>query len=54
MSYEKIYVSPNVDKSIISKDCLYRLGVLDPNLFLNKSEEEHNYSINTSKEEIDK
>ena len=33
-SYEKIYVSPDVTKSIVSKDCLYRLGVLDPNLFL--------------------
>jgi hypothetical protein len=35
-SYEKIYVSPDVDKSILSKDTLYRLGVLDPNLFLNE------------------
>ena len=24
MSYEKIYVSPDVNKSIVSKDCLYR------------------------------
>ena len=53
-SYEKIYVSPDVDKSILSKDSLYRLGVLDPNLFLNESEDEHNYSINNLKEEIDK
>ena len=43
-----------MDKSILSKDTLYRLGVLDPNLFLNESEEEHSYSVNTSKEEIDK
>ena len=43
-----------MDKSILSKDSLYRLGVLDPNLFLNESEDEHNYSINNLKEEIDK
>ena len=35
--YEKCYVSPDVTKSIVSKDWLYRLGLLDPNLFLNES-----------------
>ena len=33
---------------------MYRLGVLDPNLFLNETEDEHNYSINNLTEEIDK
>merc|ERR1712105_154584 len=53
-SYEKIYVSEDVDKSILSKDTLHRLGVLDPNLFLNETEDEHNISINNFKQEIDK
>ena len=53
-SYEKIYVSPDVDKSILSKDTLYRLGVLDPSLFLNETEDDHNYSVNNLTEEIDK
>ena len=53
-THEKIYVSPDVDKSILSKDSLYRLKVLDPNLFLNETEDEHNFSINNLKEEIDK
>ena len=43
-----------MDKSILSKDTLYRLGVLDPNLFLNETEDEHNYSINNLSEQIDK
>ena len=53
-SHEKIYVSPEVDKSILSKDTLYRLEALDPDLFLNEPDDENEYSVNNISEEIDK
>ena len=48
-SWERIYTSPDLDMSLISKDCMIRLGILDPKLFI--SEREANaFSINTVEE----
>ena len=33
-SWEKVYVSPDVKTSLLSKDCLIRLRVIDPKQFL--------------------
>ena len=33
-SWERIYVSPELEMSLISKDCMIRLGILDPKQFL--------------------
>ena len=53
-SHEKIYLSPEVYKAILSKDTLYRLEALDPDLFLNEPDEENEYSVNNISEEVDK
>ena len=53
-SHEKIYVNQEVDKSILSKDTLYRLEALDPDLFLNEADDESNFLVNNVSEEIDK
>ena len=45
-SWEKVYVSPDVKVSLLSKDCLIHLKVLDPNQFLSDSEVK-SFSINT-------
>ena len=47
-------MSPEVDKAILSKDTLYRLEALDPDLFLNEPDEANEYSINNISEEVDK
>ena len=45
-SWERIYVSPELDMSLISKDCMIRLGILDPKQFLTEKEAK-SFSINT-------
>ena len=35
-SWEKVYVSEEIKVSLVSKDCLIRLKVLDPSLFLSE------------------
>merc|ERR1712015_386055 len=52
-SWEKVYVSPDVKVSLLSKDCLIRLKVLDPSQFLSDSELK-SFSINTVDERKDK
>ena len=52
-SWEKVYVSPEIKVSLLSKDCLMRLKVIDPNQFLSDSEVK-SFSINTVDEKKDK
>ena len=35
-SWEKVYVSEEIKVSLVSKDCLIRLKILDPSLFLSE------------------
>ena len=37
-SWERVYVSPKVEISLVSKDCLIRLGIIDPKQFLSDTE----------------
>ena len=37
-SWEKLYVHPDIKTSLLSKDCLIRLGVIDPKNFLDDDE----------------
>ena len=48
-SWERIYASPDLDMSLISKDCMIRLGILDPNLFISEREA-RSFSVNTVEE----
>ena len=48
-SWERVYTSPDLDTSLISKDCMIRLGILDPNLFLT-DREARSFSVNTVEE----
>ena len=41
-SWEKVYVHPEIKTSLLSKDCLIRLKVIDPKNFLDESEVEAN------------
>ena len=52
-SWEKIYISPEVKISLLSKDCLIRLKVIDPDQFLDDSEVS-TYSVNTVEEKKNK
>ena len=52
-SWEKVYVSPEIKTSLLSKDCLVRLKVIDPTQFLSDSEVKY-FSINTVDEKKDK
>lgn len=52
-SWERVYVSPEVEISLVSKDCLVRLGVIDPTQFLSDKEVK-SFSINTVDESIEK
>ena len=52
-SWEKLYVSPEIKISLLSKDCLIRLKVIDPNQFLSDTEV-RTFSINTVDEKKDK
>ena len=45
-SWEKVYVSSEIKTSLLSKDCLIRLRVIDPTQFLSDSEV-RSFSINT-------
>ena len=49
----KIYISPEIKISLLSKDCLIRLKVIDPNQFLDDSEV-NTYSVNTVEEKKNK
>ena len=44
-SWEKVYVSPEIKTSLLSKDCLVRLKVIDPTQFLEEDEVQVN-SVN--------
>ena len=37
-SWERVYVSSEIKISLVSKDCLIRLKVIDPSQFLEDSE----------------
>ena len=52
-SWEKVYFSPEIKTSLLSKDCLVRLRVIDPTQFLSDSEV-RSFSINTVDEKRDK
>ena len=52
-SWEKVYVSPEIKQSLLSKDCLVRLKVIDPTQFLTDSEVS-SFSVNTIDEKKDK
>ena len=52
-SWEKVYVSPEIKISLLSKDCLVRLRVIDPKQFLTDTEV-RSFSINTVDEKRDK
>ena len=52
-SWEKVYVSSEIKTSLLSKDCLIRLRVIDPTQFLSDSEV-RSFSINTVDEKKDK
>ena len=52
-SWEKVYVSPEIKVSLLSKDCLMRLKVIDPKQLLSDSEVK-SFSINTVDERKDK
>ena len=52
-SWEKLYVSPEIKISLLSKDCLIRLKVIDPNQFLSDTEV-RSFSINTVDEKKNK
>merc|ERR1711940_147776 len=45
-SWERIYTSTDLQMSLISKDCMIRLGILDPRLFISE-DEARSFSINT-------
>merc|ERR1712015_248876 len=52
-SWEKVYVSPEINISLLSKDCLVRLIVIDPTQFFTDTEVK-SFSINTVDEKKDK
>ena len=52
-SWEKVYVSQEIKQSLLSKDCLIRLKVIDPTQFLSDSEVS-SFSVNTVNEKNDK
>ena len=52
-SWERVYVSPEIKVSLVSKDCLIRLKVIDPSQFLEDSEVK-SFSVNTVNEKNDK
>ena len=52
-SWERVYVSPEMKMSLISKDCMIRLGMLDPKLFLSEREAK-TFSVNTVEESDEK
>merc|ERR1739842_156040 len=52
-SWERVYTSPDLDTSLISKDCMIRLGILDPTLFLTE-QEARSFSVNTVEEDNEK
>ena len=45
-SWEKLYVRPEIKISLLSKDCLIRLKVIDPSQFLSDNEV-RSFSVNT-------
>ena len=49
----KIYISPEIKISLLSKDCLIRLRVIDPSQFLTDAEVS-SFSVNTVDERKDK
>ena len=49
-SWEKVYVSEEIKVSLVSKDCLIRLKVLDPSHFLS-DKEVRSFSVNQLDEE---
>ena len=52
-SWERVYVSPEIKVSLVSKDCLVRLKVIDPDQFLDDSEVDA-FQVNTVEEKKDK
>ena len=52
-SWEKVYVSPEIKTSLVSKDCLIRLKIIDPKQFLSDSEIS-SFSVNTVDENKEK
>ena len=52
-SWEKVYVSPEIKTSLVSKDCLIRLKIIDPKQFLSDSEVS-SFSVNTVDESKEK
>ena len=52
-SWERVYASPDLDMSLISKDCMVRLGILDPKLFITEKEAQ-SFQINTVEENDEK
>ena len=52
-SWEKVYVSPDIKTSLLSKDCLIRLKVIDPKQFLSESAV-RSFSVNTVDEKKEK
>ena len=52
-SWEGVYGSPEVEISLVSKDCLVRLGIIDPTQFLS-DKEVSSFSINTVDESNEK
>ena len=52
-SWERVYVSPEIKISLLSKYCLIRLKVIDPDQFLKKSEV-RSFSVNTVDEKKNK
>ena len=52
-SWEKLYVSPEIKISLLSKDCLVRLKVIDQKQFLSY-DQVRSFSINTVDEKKDK
>ena len=52
-SWEKVYVSEEIKISLVSKDCLIRLKILDPTLFLS-DKEVRSFSVHTVEEKDSK
>ena len=52
-SWEKVYVSQEIKQSLLSKDCLIRLKVINPKHFLSDSEV-RSFSVNSVDEKKDK
>ena len=52
-SWERVYVSPEIELSLVSKDCLVRLGIIDPTMFLSDKEVK-SFSVNTVEESDEK